>query len=200
MSWSERRLARTLCPRPRLQFPGAGTSRWNDEPGRRSSGARLLVGLAFAGVLVGCGFHLRGDVTYAFPTLYVNSPPTAPITAELKRTLESASGTHIVGSAKDAAVILDVTNVTDDKQVLSLSAGGRVNEYQLTKRVGFSLHDSDGHDWLPAGEIVVRRAYTFNESEVLAREHEETRMLKEMQTDVVQQIVRRLQAAKKPAA
>jgi outer membrane lipopolysaccharide assembly protein LptE/RlpB len=35
---------------------------------------------------------------------------------------------------------------------------------------------------------------------VLAREHEETRMLKEMQTDVVQQIVRRLQAAKKPAA
>jgi LPS-assembly lipoprotein len=44
----------------------------------------------------------------------------------------------------------------------------------------------------------VRRAYTFNESEVLAREAQEARLLKEMQTDIVQQIVRRLQAAKKP--
>ncbi len=183
MSWSERRPA----------------DRGEDEPARRSASAPFLVGLAFSGVLVGCGFHLRGDVTYAFPTLYVNSPASSPIVTELKRTLEGASGTHIVGSAKDAAVILDITNVADDKQVLSLSAGGRVNEYQLSKRVGFSLHDSEGRDWLPAGEIVVRRAYTFNESEVLAREHEETRMLKEMQTDVVQQIVRRLQAAKKPA-
>ena len=44
----------------------------------------------------------------------------------------------------------------------------------------------------------IRRTYTFNESEVLAREHEEARLLREMQTDAVQQIVRRLQAAKKP--
>ena len=56
-----------------------------------------------------------------------------------------------------------------------------------------------GKDWLPAGEIVIRRSYTFNESEVLAREAEEAKLLKEMQTDAVQQIMRRLQAAKKPA-
>jgi LPS-assembly lipoprotein len=158
-----------------------------------------LAALAAAGLAVACGFHLRGDVTYAFPTLYVNAPATAPITAELKRALEGAGGARIVGSAKDAAVTLDIANVTDDKQVLSLSSGGRVREYQLTKRVGFSLHDSEGRDWLPAAEITVRRSYTFNESEVLAREAEETRMLKEMQTDAVQQIVRRLQAARKPA-
>ena len=47
-------------------------------------------------------------------------------------------------------------------------------------------------------EIVVRRSYSFNESEVLAREAQEARYLREMQTDVVQQIVRRLQTAKKP--
>ena len=52
---------------------------------------------------------------------------------------------------------------------------------------------------MPAGEIVVRRAYSFNESEVLAREHEESRLLREMQTDAVQQILRRLQTARKPA-
>jgi LPS-assembly lipoprotein len=61
------------------------------------------------------------------------------------------------------------------------------------------VHDANGRDWLPAAEIVLRRAYTFNESEVLAREIQEARLLKEMQTEVVQQIVRRLQTAKKPA-
>ena len=61
--------------------------------------------------------------------------------------------------------------------MLSLSGGGRVREYLLTKRVTFALHDADGKDWLPAGEIVVRRSYTFNESEVLARERRRQRLL-----------------------
>jgi len=155
-----------------------------------------LVATLFAAA---CGFHLRGDVTYAFPTVYINAPPSSPIVPELRRAIEGSAGTHVAETAKDAAVTLDITGVTDDKEVLSLSSGGRVREYQLTKRVRFSLHDAEGHDWLPAGEITIRRAYTFNESEVLAREAEETKMLKEMQTDAVQQLVRRLQAAKKPA-
>jgi LPS-assembly lipoprotein len=158
----------------------------------------VIAVLAVASFVAGCGFHLRGDVTYTFPTLYVTSPATQPLVTELKRTLDSAAATRLVDSAKDATVTLEIVNVVDDKQVLSLSSGGRVNEYQLTKRVSFNVHDSEGRDWLPAGEITVRRAYTFNESEVLAREAEETRMLREMQTDAVQQIVRRLQTARKP--
>ena len=155
--------------------------------------------LAAASLVAACGFHLRGDVAYAFPTIFVNSPAPQPIVAELKRALGGASGTKLVDSAKDAAVTLDIVSVVDDKGVLTLSSGGRVSEYALTKRVSFRLSDKEGRDWLPAAEITLRRSYTFNESEVLAREAEETRMLREMQTDAVQQIVRRLQAAKKPA-
>jgi LPS-assembly lipoprotein len=159
----------------------------------------LLIVAVAAGTAAGCGFRLRGDVNYPFTTIFVNSPTPQPIVTEIRRNLEGSSSTKLVESAKDATVTLDVTNVVDDKTVLSLSSGGRVREYQLIKRVSFNLHDKEGRDWLPAGEIVIRRSYTFNESEVLAREHEETRMLKEMQTDAVQQIVRRLQAARKPA-
>ena len=91
-----------------------------------------------------------------------------------------------------------IPSVIDDKDVLSLSSGGSVREYALAKRVQFRLHDKNGNDWMPAGEIVVRRSYTFNETQVLARDLQEQRLLREMQTDAVQQIVRRLQAAKKP--
>jgi LPS-assembly lipoprotein len=154
--------------------------------------------LAVAWLVAACGFHLRGDVAYAFPTISVTSPAPQPIVTELKRYLDSSSTTKLVDNAKDAAVTLEIVSVVDDKGVLSLSSGGRVREYALSKRVSFNLKDKEGRDWIPAGEIVIRRSYTFNESEVLARESEETRALKEMQTDAVQQIMRRLQSARKP--
>ncbi|MEO8674783.1 MAG: LPS assembly lipoprotein LptE [Casimicrobiaceae bacterium] len=158
-----------------------------------------VAALASATLMTACGFHLRGDVAYTFPTIYVTSPAPQPIVAELKRTLGASAGTtKVIDSPKDAAVTLEIVSVVDDKGVLSLSGGGRVREFALTKRVSFNLRDKEGRDWMPAGEIVIRRSYTFNESEVLARESEETRILKEMQTDAVQQIVRRLQAARKP--
>jgi len=127
--------------------------------------------------------------------------PAAPqFGLELKRAVEAGGAARVADAAGEAQVVLDVTTVTDDKGVLSLSSGGRVREYLLTKHVGFRVHDAAGRDWLPASEIAVRRSYTFNESEVLARDAQEQRLLKEMQTDAVQQVVRRLQAAKKPAA
>ena len=159
--------------------------------------ARYVVAAALAGALTACGFHLRGDVTYAFSTLYINAPPNTPFATDLKRALSGGS-TTLTDNAAAAQAILDLSNITDDKQVLSLSGGGRAREYLLTKRLTFALHDAVGKDWLPAGEVVVRRSYTFNESEVLAREAEEAKLLKEMQSDAVQQVVRRLQAAKKP--
>jgi LPS-assembly lipoprotein len=157
----------------------------------------LVASLALAYGIGGCGFHLRGDVTYAFSTVFINSPANVPFTSELKRAL-AGSGTRLVDNAAAAQVIFDVSSVTDDKQVLSLSGGGRAREYLLTKRVTFALHDAGGQDWLPAAEIVIRRSFTFSESEVLAREAEEARLYKEMQTDAVQQVVRRLQFARKP--
>jgi LPS-assembly lipoprotein len=170
-------------------------------PSRRAVVAGLFAGVALAAGVTGCGFRLRGDVSYAFATLYVTGPPSSPIVIELKRTLESSSGdARLVATPAEAQAILEITNVTDDKGVLSLSSGGRVREYLLTKRVAFNVHDAGGRDWLPAGEISIRRSYTFNESEVLAREVQEQRLLRDMQTDAVQQIVRRLQAAKKPVA
>ena len=166
--------------------------------GARSSGiAGVLAGVALAAALTGCGFHLRGDVHYAFSSAYVNAPTASPLAAELRRALEGG-GTTIAESAASGQVTIDVSGVADGKDVLSLSGGGRVREYALSKRATFSVHDSAGHDWMPAVEIVVRRSYSFNESEVLARESQEAKLYKEMQTDVVQQVIRRLESAKKP--
>jgi LPS-assembly lipoprotein len=156
--------------------------------------------LALSMGLFACGFHLRGEAHYAFATLFLNSPPALPITTELKRSLEGIGSARLVAAAAGAEAVLEVNSVEDTKQILSLSGGGKVAEYLLTKRVTIRVHDNDGQDWLPTAEVLVRRSYTYSDTEALAKEAQEQRLWREMQTDSVQQIVRRLQAAKKPAA
>jgi len=168
----------------------------------RTAGWRFaaLAILALPIGLAGCGFHLRGEANYAFASLFLNSAPALPITTELKRSLEGIGSAKLVSAAAGAEAILEVNSVEDTKQILSLSGGGKVAEYLLTKRVLFRVHDNDGKDWLPTAEVLVRRSYTYSDTEALAKEAQEQRLWREMQTDSVQQIVRRLQAAKKPVA
>ena len=160
--------------------------------------SRALAAVACAAALSACGFHLRGDASFPFSSVYVNAPTSKPFAQEMSRAIGSGSGAKVVDEAGAAEVVLAIPSVVDDKDVLSLSSGGSVREYALAKRVQFRLHDKNGNDWMPAGEIVVRRSYTFNETQVLARDLQEQRLLREMQTDAVQQIVRRMQAARKP--
>ena len=172
---------------------------WWCERAFRSAFGRLLAGLALSGALAGCGFHLRGEAHYPFETLYLNSPATQPLTLELRRSLEGGGSAKVVDSADKAQAILDVTSIENNKQILSLSSGGKVAEYLLTTRILFRVRDAAGNDWLPVSELLVRRTYTYNDTEALAKEVQEQRLWREMQDDAVAQMVRRLQAAKKPA-
>jgi LPS-assembly lipoprotein len=121
------------------------------------------------------------------------------MTAELRRSLEGVGSAKLVPAAAEAQAILDITAVENNKQILSLSGAGKVAEYLLTKRVLFRVRDAAGNDWLPTSELLVRRTYTYNDTEALAKETQEQRLWREMQDDAVAQIVRRLQSAKKPA-
>jgi LPS-assembly lipoprotein len=165
---------------------------------RRRAWVRGLGAAVATAMLASCGFHPRGEATYPFDSLYVNAPVSPPLAAELVRAISAASQAKVVDTAPAAQVVLDIPSVVDDKEVLSLSSGGSVREYQLIKRVQFRLRDKDGVDWMPSGQIIIRRSYTFNETQVLARDLQEQRLQREMQTDAVQQIVRRLQGARKP--
>ncbi|MEI6301055.1 MAG: LPS assembly lipoprotein LptE, partial [Betaproteobacteria bacterium] len=53
-------------------------------------------------------------------------------------------------------------------------------------------------DFLPPTEIFLTRDITYNDSQVLAKESEEALLYRDMQTDMVQQVLRRLSVAKKP--
>jgi LPS-assembly lipoprotein len=152
--------------------------------------------LAAAMLMASCGFQLRGTAALPFNSMYVQAASTSVFAIQLKRAVVSGSGARITERPEQAEVILQILSELQEKQILSLSGGGRVSEYQLRYRVSFRLTDSKNREHIPMSEIVLRRDYTYNDSQVLATESEEALLYRDMRNDAVSQLVRRLQAAK----
>ena len=155
--------------------------------------------LALALLLAGCGFRLRGTAEVPFQTLYVPNA-TSGIALDLRRNIQAGTRARVVDDPKGADAVLQFTEETRSKEILSLTAQGRVREFQLRYRVGFRVHDGKGQEFLPASTIQLTRDVTFNDTEILAKEQEELLLFRDMQTDMVQLIMRRLAAAKPPKA
>lgn len=158
--------------------------------------ARCLIVSALALALAGCGFHLRGQATLPFNTLHVQAAPLSPFALQLKRAVQSGSSTKIIDRPEQAEAILQILQELQEKEILSLGAGGRVREFQLRYRVQFRLTDEKNREHIPATEIILKRDYSFNDDQVLSKESEEALLYRDMRADAVYQMVRRLQAAK----
>jgi LPS-assembly lipoprotein len=164
----------------------------------RLSCARLCLQFCFTSfLLAGCGFELRGSADVPFKTIFVPSV-AGGIGLELKRNIQAGTNAKVVDEAKQAEAVLDILEETRAKEILSLTGTGRVREFQLRYRVGFRVHDGKGRDFVPATVVNLLRDISFNDTDVLAKESEEQLLYRDMQSDMVQQILRRL-AAVKPA-
>jgi LPS-assembly lipoprotein len=150
-------------------------------------------------MLSACGFRLRGSgpqPQLPFKTLFVGFPETSPLGVQLRRNLDAMSNIEIVNDRKLADAALEVLSEGRDKQVLSLNSQGRVREYTLLYRLNFRVVDKEGRQLLAPTELVIRRIQSFNENQVLAKEAEEATLFREMQSDLVQQVLRRVSAIK----
>jgi len=165
--------------------------------------ARLCgVVLAVSLTVSACGFHLRGDgghYTLPFPTMYVGLPESSPLAIDLKRNINANGSTTVVKTAKEAEGIVEVLSnpeQTKSKTILSLNNNGRVRQYLLSYSIVFRVLDKQGAVLLPPTSIALSRPIDFNETQLLAKEQEEALLYKDMQTDLVQQMMRRIAAIK----
>lgn len=149
-------------------------------------------------LLAGCGFRLRGTADVPFETIHVPGA-TAGIALDLKRNIESGTRARVVDDPKAAQALLQVTEEARSREILSLTSAGRVREFQLRYRVGFRVHDGKGGEFVPVSVIQLTRDMTYSDAEILAKEQEEQLLFRDMRTDMVQQILRRLASAKPPA-
>ena len=146
--------------------------------------------------LAACGFRLRGTADVPFESIYLPNA-TGGVALDLKRNIQAGTRAKVVDDPKRADAIMEFSEESRQKDILSLTGTGRVREYKLHYRVGFRVLDNKGADFVPQSTIQLTRDVTFNDAEVLAKEAEEQLLFRDMQTDMVQQIMRRLAAAER---
>jgi LPS-assembly lipoprotein len=160
---------------------------------RRTFIASLVV-LPAAVVLAGCGFRLRGPQPLPFDKLYVAGDLTTPFGAALRQQIAAGADTRVVSDEGEADARLEILRNNRSRDILSLTGAGRVREYQLTQTVVFRVVDRAGDELLPASSVTVRREYNFDDEQIIAREQEEALLIRDMEDDIVQQILRRMAA------
>ena len=166
-------------------------------PSRR----RLLQAAAAAplvALISACGFQVRQAPKLAFSTLYANFAESSTLGQELRRALET-TGVQVITDNRqlDAAqAILDVLLDQREKIVVGVNATGQVREFQLRVRFKVRLRDKAGNNLIAETELLQQRDFSFNESGALAKEAEEALIYRGMQSDVVQQALRRLSTVK----
>jgi LPS-assembly lipoprotein len=157
---------------------------------------RALLPLVLALLLSACGFQLRGAQPLPFTSIYIGSPESSEVGAGLKRNIRALGSTQIVDTPQEAQAVFTTIGEAKEKQILSVSGTGRVREFQLRYRLAFRVHDLKGREFIPSSEIVLVRTISFSDEVVLAKEREEELLYRDMQNDMVQQLMRRLASTK----
>lgn len=159
---------------------------------------RLLV-LLLSLSLAACGFQLRGSYSLPWETLYLGMPEYSEMYAQIKRSVEASTQTRIVTDPKAAQASFVILRNEQAKNILSLSATGLVREFQLTRTFVYRIQDASGKELTPASQIILQREMNFDDRQIFASEAEEHIIWRDIQTDLVQQILRRLSAGSRTA-
>ncbi|MDR2015303.1 MAG: LPS assembly lipoprotein LptE [Azoarcus sp.] len=162
---------------------------------RRARFVLLAIGLA---ALAGCGFHLRGPQPMAFSSIHIGTSQYTSLGITLRRQIVSGGSAAVEEDASRAEARLQILSNDRSREILSLTATGRVREYELIQAIRFSLVDRDGNELIPPTTISARREYTFDDELVLGKEQEEALLYSDMESDLVRQLMRRLAAWQRP--
>lgn len=162
----------------------------------RRTALTMLTSLAGASLLTACGFRLRGaeQTRLPFKTIYLAFPDNSPLGVELRRYIRASGGTEIITDRKAAEAVLEPLDEKREESVLSLNSQGRIRELSLFYRFSFRVLDASGKQLVEPTNILIKRDMSFNEAAVLAKEGEKAMLYRDMQSDLVQQILRRLAA------
>jgi LPS-assembly lipoprotein len=144
-------------------------------------------------ILAGCGFQLRGSIALPFDSLYLDSKGAPSLAADMESNLRHGAKVRLTAKPDEAQATLHLGPEKSDKRILSIGGTGRVREYQLIYQVNFRVVDNASKDDLIEPQTVeLRRDFSYDDSKVLAKEAEEQVLWRDMRTDAVQQIQRRL--------
>ena len=148
---------------------------------------------ATATLLAGCGFHLQGQTPLpaVVKTPYLEAPDRQSDFIHSLRHNLVTSGAHLAQQKGDASAVVSILKDNVTRRVLAVSTTNQPVEYEVTYTVAFAVNAA-GKELLPAQEVSATRTYSFNESLLLAKGHEEDVLRQDMARDLADEVTRRL--------
>ena len=151
--------------------------------------------LIAAVVLAGCGYHLRGaNVQTSIPSAYVRGSEGVEITADVMRALRQA-GVQVRDSAVDAAVVIELMQQTQSTRTLSYTDRATTAESQLELAIRFKIVGAGEKELVPDRWARATRTYLVDTNNLVGSDQQQRLMDSELRSDVVQQIMRGVNAA-----
>ena len=151
-----------------------------------------LIGVLTAS-LAGCGFHLEGrtPLPASMKTAYVQATDMQTDFAQSLRKALLTSGARPPSEKRTASSVVNILKDDVVRRTLSVSAQNKPNEYEITYNVRFSVTSGD-KELLAPQDISAVRSYSFDETRLLAKEHEEAILRQAMAHDLADRVVRQL--------
>ena len=143
-------------------------------------------------LLSGCGFQLRGDPAVGIKTLHVSTAGPTGVLTDIRRVL-AGGPTRVVSTPTGAEAQLRVLSESREKTVNTITATGRVYDFQLRLTVRYEV-TIPGREvpLIPPTDVVATRLITYSEAAPTAKEAEELLLFKDMQVDIAGRILRHI--------
>ncbi len=166
-----------------------------DDSHKLMTGALLLL----LATMSGCGYQLAGSGPLPpemARTFVQTTAPNSEFFGSLRTALRQR-GMQLVDTRAEADARLIISEDSTGQRVLSVSARNIPREYEIFYTVTFALQAGD-ESLIDSESLVVRRSYTFDETEVLAKSREERILRRALADDLARQVIRRIEAAREP--
>ena len=143
-------------------------------------------------IISACGFQLRGDINANFDSISI-SGGTSSFNKTLQRKFRQAGIT--IKSISEAEKNVEIIKNSFTKTILTLTGTGAVSEYQLDYIVTYRFKSKDGSWNLPV-TIETSRTYTYDDSDILAKDEEEKRLVSGMEDQLIKTMATQISLSK----
>ena len=142
--------------------------------------------------LIACGFQLRSGIEANFDSISIDGG-SAGFVKQLKKGLRQSSIAVLPTGGEDKLEILDDLL---NKRILSLNSDGRISEYELNYKVSYRVKGQNDSEW---GQLInneVRRQYTYDDENVVAKALEEEKLINGMRDELIRTITAQISLQK----
>jgi LPS-assembly lipoprotein len=156
---------------------------------------KIIGCVAIAFLISACGWQLRGttDVPQNVSPLYVSAIDAhGELITLLQRTLKG-NGVTLTNNSNAALYSISILEETKDKRTAGVGSNALSSAYELTLKADYEVRAKNS-DYVSKATAVSVRSFNYNSASIGSAAQEEALLVKEMRHELVQQMLRRLNA------